>query len=140
MLPGRITMSITVNRRPRKFAGRTLSIALAVLLSVSASMAMADEAKDAYKAGQDLLKEHKTLAAVRSFEKAVSLKPETSRYRDALAKARDLALGEALQHAPQFAASDFTALLKLHEICLQLDSKDPRTLEVEKIVLRTRAS
>jgi len=103
-------------------------------------MAMADEAKDAYKAGQDLLKEHKTLAAVRSFEKAVSLKPETSRYRDALAKARDLALGEALQHAPQFAASDFTALLKLHEICLQLDSKDPRTLEVEKIVLRTRAS
>src|SRR5215216_4905217 len=133
-------MSSTANRGPRKLAGRTLSIVLAFLLPATASIAMADEAKDAYKAGQDLLKEHKTLAALRSSEKAVSLKPEASRYRDALNKTRDLALGEALQHAPQFAASDFAALVKLHEICLQLDSKDPRTLEVERIVLRTRSS
>jgi S1-C subfamily serine protease len=131
-------MSIIANPEPRKAAGRTLTLILAILVSAVAPIAMADEAHDAYKEGQSLLKEHKTLAALRSFEKAVSLKPDSVRYQDALEKAKDQALTEALQHAPQFAASDFTALVKLHEICKQINPNDPRTLGVEKILSQIR--
>lgn len=128
------TLRSVLCKHHRKF----LSLAFAILVSATASVARADEARDAYRAGQDQLKEHKTLAALRSFERAVSLDPESSRYRDALEKTRDLALGEAVKYASQFAASDFVALAKLHAVCLQIDAKDPRTAEVGNIVLQAR--
>ena len=132
-------MSIIANPEVGKAVGRTFVLVLAILLSLVASVAWADEAHDAYKEGQGLLKERKTLAALRSFEKAVSLKPDSNRYKEALDKTRDQVLREALQYAPQFAVSDFTALAKLHEVCVQINPKDSRTLEVESVLSRARS-
>ena len=72
----------------------TVALLMLATLLAATAIASADEADDAFKAGRSLLKERQPLQAYLAFEKAVSLKPDSSRYRKALEEAGQAALDE----------------------------------------------
>lgn len=125
--------------KPIEEARTFVLLSVVILLVAAVASAENPDAKVAYKAGKRFAKEHRALAAYIAFEKAVDLDPSSARYRRALDEARDPALEEAKQLAPKLANSDFSALLALHVVCQRIRPGDPRTLEVESLLLQTRS-
>lgn len=123
-----------IKRHPARVALALIIVTLLPVLS-----AASDEADAEFKSGKALLKQKRAVAAYLAFEKATNLDPSSSRYRRALEESRNPALDEAVRLAPQAAAKDFSALVALATICRKIQPEDPRTAEVDRVLLKTRS-
>lgn len=103
---------------------------LAALCIASGRGALASEAGDLLDQGRDLLDAGKPLQAYLTLEKAVALKPDSSRYQKALGEAREAALDFGVKLSDALSVDHYANLSALADFCARIAPDDPRTRQV----------